>query len=158
MSVRSIESCKDLGPSVKITINANEGMLMNVYMNSVKLSVGDLHSADALACTEKWYHSKRLRCTLFFVPWQENEPKCRRRLYFDLEACDGTRLDCCRTKVITANFTWLLWFICEQLLLMAKKTLSYSPDFLVFSSLLHSISPTAYRFLRSHFSMFNTKR
>ncbi|XP_045129960.1 uncharacterized protein LOC123515452 isoform X1 [Portunus trituberculatus] len=42
-----------------------------------------------------------------------------------------------------------LKFICEQLHLMTKKRLSYSPEFIVFSSLMYNCFPQGYRLLRN---------
>ena len=42
-----------------------------------------------------------------------------------------------------------LKFICEQLHFMTKKRLSYSPEFIVFSSLMYNCSPQGYRLLRN---------
>ena len=48
----------------------------------------------------------------------------------------------------TFKHTNALKFVCEQLFLMTLDKFAYSPDLLVFSSLLHSFSPTTYRFIR----------
>lgn len=51
-------------------------------------------------------------------------------------------------KSSTNKFANVLWFMCEQIQRMIKRQASYSPDFLVFTSIFYNLSPHAYRYLR----------
>ena len=148
VTVCNIQHANDTGPQIKSAICIDENLMLNVFVNLVKLNkVGQ-----------------------FVFPMKVNS------IHLIEQVCDTLNLltnssDNSRTEnkhILILNlilslliplqgdsfqFHSVIIFISEQFRLMTLKALSYSYDFLIFCSILYNISPISYRYLR-HFGNF----
>ena len=139
-----LKNSASTGPEVQAAMCLNEDMFLNVFLQSVKLAklgsfelplkidkLSKIHLVCATVCSLKSFATAARAETTFDLTLQ---------LIITLLLA---------LKLDSEKFTSELTFIVEQLQLMRKECHPYSYEYLVFSSLLHNISPSAYRFLRS---------
>ena len=139
-----LKNSASTGPEVKAAMCLNEDMFLNVFVQSVKLAkLGSFELPLKIDKLTKIHLVCATVCSL-----KSFETAARAETTFDLTLQLIITL-LLVLKLDLEKFTSELTFIVEQLQLMRKECHPYSYEYLVFSSLLHNISPSAYRFLRS---------
>ena len=145
----SLSEAKDqLGPQVKCAVVVNNELLLNVYLNSVRLpningmtlplkidkisTINDIcHSVDALIFEDA--DNKTV---------SELDDLCMIYIKVVLSLLLQFKSGKC-------SFHHVVAFVYEQLELLTMKKKNYSYEFLIFSSIFYNVSPHAYRFLRN---------
>ena len=145
----SLSEAKDqLGPQVKCAVVVNNELLLNVYLNSVRLpningmtlplkidkisTINDIcHSVDALNFEDA--DNKTV---------SELDDLCMIYIKVVLSLLLQFKSGKC-------SFHHVVAFVYEQLELLTMKKKNYSYEFLIFSSIFDNVSPHAYRFLRN---------
>ena len=132
------------GPKVKAAVCLNKDMYLNVFVQSVKLA--KLGSLELPLKIDKITQAHHVRDTLCSLKSFETAARTETTFDFTLQLIITLLL---ALKLDSEKFTSGLTFIVEQLQLIQKEFHSYSYEFLVFLSLLHIVSPSAYRCLQS---------
>ena len=143
LNICYIEDSASTGPHIKAALCIREDMLLDVFIQSVKLTrLGKLQLPVKINTLSQIYEICETTCSLksFASTKVKKTSDLTLQLVFTL-----------LTNLInnSEKNTALLLFITEQLQLMNKPCSAYSSEFLVFSSIFHNISPSAYRFLRT---------
>ena len=147
-----------IGPNIQNAISIDNDLMLNIYMNSVKLS--KLHH---FTFPLDVYHIDVVYEVCDALERMNMLPNSNTASLDSLQV----RMQLILSLLLpmkSASFKYhaVIWFIFEQIRLMMLKSLSHSHDFMVFSSLFYNISPQAYRFFRASgnciFSCYSTIR
>ena len=143
LNICYIEDSASTGPHIKTALCIREDMLLDVFIQSVKLPrLEKLQLPVKINTLSQIYEICKTICSLKL--FASTKVKIPSDLTLQLVLTLLTNLINNSEKN-----TALLVFITEQLQLMNKPCSAYSSEFLVFSSIFHNISPSAYRFLRT---------
>lgn len=135
----------DHGPSISCAIHITEDMQASAFLHQVPLPQLDSFTFPHPIKTIPEIHSLMEKLSTLAESESPSTPDDIRttltiQLVFHL-------LTSIRDST-TSRIASVLWFICEQLNLLINSRITYSPDFLIFASIFHNVSPHAYRFLR----------
>ena len=138
-----IENLSNSCPQVKTALCLNEDMLLNVFVQSVKLSkIGSLLFPMQITKLSQIYQTCETVCSLKSFTATSEKRSFDLTLQLIISLLISLKPEC-------EKFETVLSFVIDQLQLMTKRSFAYPYEFLIFASILQNISPSAYRFLRS---------
>ena len=138
-----IENLSNSCPQVKAALCLNEDMLLNVFVQSVKLSkIGSLLFPMQITKLSQIYQTCETVCSLKSFTATSEKRSFDLTLQLIISLLISLKPEC-------EKFESVLSFVIDQLQLMTKRSFAYPYEFLIFASILQNISPSAYRFLRS---------
>ena len=141
MSICTVTNFENVGPNIPKAIHIDDTLLLTAFMQSVKLMTLNQHqfplkieylSDITNVCDE-------LTSSAYTLNSKEMDGGFMLRLNLILSLLITLKSD---------NFKFCNDFVYEQLRLLIKDKINYGYELLIFSALLHNISPHAYRFLR----------
>ena len=138
-----IKNQDELGPQIHHAVCIKSDLMLSVYMNNVKLSKLDKFTFPLKVKTIDIVH--QICDVIEAVTLESNETLTNDSFLLLLNLVLSLLL---HMKSENFKHHTSIWFIYEQIRLMTMKTISYSQDLLIFSSLFYNILPHAYKFFR----------